>query len=114
MATKVKVSTLETEIRDLIGDDKTPYRHPPANLYRYMTAGTSYILGDQPEAQYIDSVTHDDVVPITAADQYLQISSDYVNALRDYVISKVMAEDSEDSANLALSNNALALSDGEV
>ena len=101
----VKVSAATSRIRDLLGDQFTPYRHTPVNLYRYITDAERLIVSEHPEAQYITEVANSAITDKTSETQDLQVDSNYLNTLVEYVVSKVSIEDAEDSANLTLSNN---------
>ena len=110
----IKVSDVTSRVRPLIGDDIAEYRHSPASLRLYMTDGCRMIVSERPESQYITEVSNPPIVDLTTEAQSLLIDSDYLNALVEYVVSKIMIEDSEDSANLTASNNHLARTGGEM
>jgi len=105
MATALVASAVINEVRKQISDQVTPYRWSDATIRGYMDDAQENIVLKHPEAQYIDSVTHDELEAITSNSQELQISTVYKNAMIRYVVSKIIGEDSEDAANLTLSND---------
>ena len=112
MASAIKRADALSRIRKLLGDDVPAtagdYRWSDEDIYDVMDDGQQMIVNDHPEAQYFDEVANDELVAITATTENLQISTIFRNPFINFVVSRMLIEDSEDAANMALSNNQYA------
>lgn len=101
------ITRIREQVSDDMPDSNGDYRWSNEIMLRLLWDGVLHIAGDHPESLYIDSIVvtdlHD-VSEITSVAQTLPVRNDYLTALVDWVASRIQLGDSEDSANLVLSD----------
>lgn len=106
-----KVSNALTRIRDAVGDaipdGNGDYTWPDVHLFRWMTDARAELVSSHPEAGYVESVTRPTFTEIASAGEYLGIDRHYLGDLVELTVSKLMIEQSQDGANLAMANDQL-------
>lgn len=103
MASTTLVSTICQLVRDQIGD-KDVVRWPDAKMFRYVTTLRSRLLGDHPEAGYVERVTRAALDPVAAGTEEIGILAEYDMDLVHMVAEACEAEDSEDAGNFEVTN----------
>ena len=92
-----------TEVRDAIGDAKTPVRWAPDKLCRYGTDGLNTIYRDRPDSVCTDTkINTASPAPLTTGtlNLALGISPQFFPALVCFVAAKCLGEDQEDALNM--------------
>jgi len=101
------ITRIREQISDDIPDASGNYRWSDTIMFRLLWDGVLHIAGDHPEALYLESIVVIDlhnIDEISALTDTLPIRNDYLTALVDWVASRIQLGDSEDSANLVLSD----------
>jgi len=104
------ITRIREQISDEVPDSAGAYRWSDTLLIRLINDGVYDIIGTHPEAAYVTSIVVTIPVRLTATTNELPISDFYLTSLVDFVTGRVLLEDSEDAANLVLSNEHKDLS----
>lgn len=104
------ITRIREQISDEVPDSAGAYRWNDTLLIRLINDGIYDIVGTHPEAAYVNNIAVSIPVRLTATGENLPITDFYLTSLVDFVTGRVLLGDSEDSANLVLSNEHKDLS----
>jgi hypothetical protein len=96
------IDRVRLQISDSVADSAGAYRWSDSSLRDMIYDGVLDVSSEHPEAKYIGSIVTTALASFSQNTDTFPLRDEYMTAVVDFVASRILQEDSEDSSNLVL------------